>query len=183
MKNKLTVFLVAFLVIFSACTSKWDKQDPNMPEEYKQQQEEILQEHLDILEEDPENVDSLLEVGFRYQVLGDYKNAEKYYKKLLEIDENHYPALNNLADIYEEIEEYELAATHIKKLYENNPNTPEVIKDTVRILLKAGEPKNAQAALENFARIRQENEDTSADQLISDLFESIHSYKQEHETN
>lgn len=177
MKNKLTILSIIALVALSACTDiKWNQRDPEMPEEYVQQQEGKVQEHLEILKNDPENLESLNRLGFSYYSLGNLKESEKAYLKILEIAEAHYPALSNLATIYEDVEDYESAAIYIKRLYENNPNVPEVIRDAVRILLKADEPNNALSSLENFARIRKQNEDTSANQLISDLYGSIHSY-------
>ena len=53
--------------------------------------------------------------------------------------------------MYERAEEYELASEYVKRLFEANPDVIEVIKDTVRILLKNGEDINAERALDEFA--------------------------------
>jgi Flp pilus assembly protein TadD len=183
MKSRFTIISIIALIAFSACTdSKWNQRDPEMPAEYVTQQEAKIQEHQDVLKEDPENIDSLAELGFYNYSLGNLKESEQAYLKVLELAENHYPALSNLATIYEDVEDYDSAANYIKRLYQNQPNTPEVMKDTVRILLKADDPAGAQSALENFARVRQADDDTSANQLISDLYSSINSYNQAHET-
>ena len=173
--------LSTILIIFSGCNGKWEKADPNMPEEFIQQQESILNENLEILEKDPSNVDAQFEVALRYQQLGQYKNAEKAYKEVLKIDKNHYVVRNNLADIYEQVEEYDLAVEQILKVYELKPEMTESIRDVVRILLKADQPELAQATLEDFAVKQGGTGDQNALTVISQLFQSIYSYNQQHE--
>lgn len=178
-----TVISVLILSTLTACSgSKWNKFDPNMPEELVQKHRQIIDENLGLVEEDPEDLKAIFEVGYRYQQLGEYKNAVKYYEKVLELSEKHYSALSNLAAIYEEVEEYDIAAEYIKELYVNNETDIEVIKDTVRMLLEAGEPNNAQDALENFSTKRG-SEEEGMTQLVSDLYQSIFDYRQQHEQN
>lgn len=181
------IISIALLVVFSlsmtGCTSEqWTGDISGMSEELLQKNKELLDEHLIIVEEDPENTESLFEVGFRYQQLGEYKNAEKYYKKVLAIAPFHYTALNNIANIYEEVGEYQLAADNIKTLYEKNPDNTQVLSDTIRILLKNDEPENAQDALENFASLNTDDSEGMT-LYIGNLFQSIFDYKQKNANN
>lgn len=178
MKKILSTILVSIVFVLSACSGGMKVDKSSMGEEYLSQQQEILDAQLLIIKEDPKNLTALFEAAFRYQMLGEYGDAIKYYEEVLVIDESHFPSLNNLADMYEELEDYENSAKYIKLLYQKNPNMPEVIKDTVRILLKANDSENAQLALENFAKIRRESKDGSAQSLISELFESINNHNQ-----
>lgn len=184
MNKKLTIILISTLFIFVACSSKWNKPLPsNTPKEYIEKQENLIEKNLEALDKDPKDTEAAFEVAFAYQQLNEFKKAIKYYEKVLEEVPAHFPALNNLADIYEQVEEYELAAKYIKKLYETNETDNEVIQDTVRILLKNNEPALAQSALENFARKTKDTVTPEQTQMISQLYESIQTYKKEHENN
>jgi tetratricopeptide (TPR) repeat protein len=175
---KKIITIVAILVLsLSGCT-KWNQPDPTLPQELKQKAENLISENLEILKENPKEIGALLEVAINYEKLGSYKDAVKYYEKVIELSPFNYPALNNISYVYEQVEKYDLAAKYIKKLYEENPTNPEVMRDTVRILLEAGEPDNAQLALENFAKLYREAGDTSEQATISDLFESINAYQE-----
>ena len=179
MEKAISISIISILLV-SGCMfgGKWNQPDPNMPQELKEKKENTIVENLKILEENPEELTSLLEVAINHEQLGNYKEAIKYYEKILELSPSHYPALNNMAVIYETVEEYDLAAKYIKKLYEQNPSTPEVIKDTVRILLEADDPDNAEAALLNYSKLYKEGGNTSQQKTISDLYESIYQYRQ-----
>lgn len=182
MNKKLTIILIATLFMFAACNSKWQKPLPaDTPKEYIEKQEQLIEKNIEALDKDPKDTEAAFEVAFAYQQLNEFKKAIKYYEKVLEGAPVHFPALNNLADIYEQVEEYELAAKYIKKLYESNETDNEVIQDTVRILLKNNEPVQAQQALENFARKTKDTVTPEQTQMISQLYESIQIYKQEHE--
>lgn len=152
-----------------------------MSEETRVHNQQIIEEQLVILEEDPANRDSLFEVAFRYQQLGEWKDAIKYYKKVIEVSPTDWAALNNMAYMYETMGDFDLAASYIKSLYESDPGNIEVMKDTVRILLLAGDSKDAQLALENFARLKMDPENPDADMaaLIGGLYEQIYQWNQE----
>ena len=179
-KILITILTLSVLLSATACNNKWDRSvDLNMSEEDIKGYEDRLEVQFDLLKEDSEVAVALFEIGFIYQQLGDYKKAVKFYKKKLELDKNDYATLNNLSVIYERVEEYELAAKYIKRLYEKNPDYPEAIRDTVRILLKAGDPKGAAQALENYSRLMRQYEGaTEGDTaMVSRLFESIREYE------
>ena len=181
MKKILTLSLLALLL--TSCSGKWNQADPEMPEELRTLHEEALEAELATLEEDPANSDALFGAAFRYQQLGDWKKAVKYYEKVLELSPADWASLNNLAYMYETMEDYDQAAFYIKKLYESDPDNTEVISDTVRILLLAGDSVSAQLALENFARVvlDSENPDTDMQIFIGELYETIYQWNQENE--
>lgn len=179
MKKIISLFILSTLV-FTACTgSKWDRPKPEITPEQRAYEEKIITEQQAILEKDPTNIKAMFEVAFEYQFLGDYKKAVEYYEKVLENDKNHIVALNNLADIYEQLQEYELAADYIKKLYPLMPDSTEAIRDTVRILLLAGDDFHAQEALDNFAKVKRKSDkpDPETTKLISSLKQQIEDYK------
>ncbi len=153
MKRLIPIALITILILtLTSCSNKWQKDISDMPEELKQQHEEILEEHLAFLEEN-ESIESSFEVAYRYHQLGDYKKAIEYYEQTLDYNVYYATPLNNLANIYEEVEEYDLAAEYIIRLFEVRQDSEEAINDTVRILLKADDPINAQVALDQFASI------------------------------
>lgn len=181
MKYRLIIIsLLLSLVFLTACNSKWDQSDPRMPEKLIQIHNQKISESKEILKKDSENSEALFELGFRYQQLGDFKKAEKYYLKVLSLGPNNFQALNNIVDIYETVNKIEDAAKYVKKLYETMPDLPEAIKDTVRILLKADDPESAELALENFATLKANDSDPQMQILISDLYNQIFKYRQEH---
>lgn len=173
--KKIGSILFISLFLFTACfNNKWDKTDKEISPEQRAYEEKIISDQMTILKEDPNNADALFQLGFEYQFLGEYKKAVSYYEKVLEIDANHLPALNNLADIYEQVEDYDKAAEYIKRLYPLMPDNSEAIKDTVRILLLAGDDFHAEEALVNFAKLTKENGTTK---LISSLKQQIEDYQ------
>lgn len=173
---KIFPYLLVLSLLFTACSSKWNQADPNMPEELRTQHESILEEQLLILEEDPQNEDALFEVAFRYHQLGYWKKAVHYYEEVLNVNPENWAALNNLASIYEKVEDYDQAAEYIKTLYQLDQTSIEVIKDTVRILLKAGDPVNAEHALQNFEKLvlNPATPDPKLQELIATLYEDIY---------
>lgn len=179
--KKITSILIISSLLFVACANgKWDKTDKNISPEQMAHEEQIISDQIEVLEKDPANIDALFQLAFEYQFLGDYEKAVSYYKKVLEIDANHIPALNNTADIYEQVEEYDKAAEYIKKLYPLMPDSAEAIKDTVRILLLAGDDFHAQEALDNFAKEKRKDgqPDQATTNLISSLKQQIEDYQQ-----
>jgi tetratricopeptide (TPR) repeat protein len=139
-----------------------------MPEGLRTKHETELQTALDTLAATPDDAGAMFDAAFRYQMLGDYKNAVKYYDQILAKSENDTVVLNNIADIYEEMGDYNHAAQYIRRLYVLDPTGIETIKDTVRILLEAGDAANAQEALDNFSSLVDQT-DAGMKQLVSEL--------------
>lgn len=152
-----------------------------MPEEFKTQEQAKITKSEEALKKDPKDFTAQFQIGYSLQQLGEYGKAEAAYLKALEITPNEEVVLNNLADIYEQVEEYQLAAETIKKLYILNPDSIEVVSDTVRILLKADMSVNAQEALENFAKKHKGDADPAIGAFISEQYELIFNYKNKNE--
>jgi Flp pilus assembly protein TadD len=175
MNKKIIIALLGFTLL-TACGSA-DYANPDMPDDLKAFHEEQIELHQDVLDEDPTNKTSLFEIAYRYEQLGDYNKAISYYGEVLALDSDHQPALNNLAGIYEDMEEYTMAAQYIKELYLEKSASPEVIKDTVRILLLADEPENAYDAIVNF---REETAEDEGSQELADLLrQDVNDYMDE----
>lgn len=172
--NKFIVSLSLSFVLLASCGSSGNYLDPAMPEELITYNNELLEENLMILDEDPENITALFEVAYRYEQLGEYKSAIKSYKKVLDLDAVHEPALNNLSGIYEEMGEYDDASVYMMSLYQVKPLSFEVITDTVRVLLLADDADHAQEALDNFKLETEAN--AEAQELASNLQADIDAY-------
>lgn len=177
MKNLLVIGLLSLGLLCSGCSGgKWYQPTDNVTKEWTETQKTQLEKNLDILQEEPQNIDALLEVAFRYQMLGKLKKAVVYYKRMLDYDRNHIVALNNLADIYERVEEYDEAAIYIKRLYEERQDNHKVLADTVRILIKADEAENAEVAVENYSKqvLDESNPDPIEEEFIQSLYTQIY---------
>lgn len=188
MPKKLTsIALLISTLLLTACSSgstthDWTKVYPNMPAEFKTQEEAKITASEEALKKDPKDFTAQFQIGYSLQQLGEYGKAEQAYLKAQKLDPNNEVVLNNLADIYEQVEEYQLAAETIKKLYILNPDSIEVVSDTVRILLKADMELNAQEALENFARKHLGETDPSMAAFLSEQHELILNYKNKNDS-
>lgn len=163
-------------LLLTGCT-KWTIDISDYPEEFISQQQAQLNESLTSLEDNPEDTKLLLQAAFSYQQLGQYKNAVKYYNQILSIEPNHFQSLNNLADIYEQVKDYSNSAIYIKRLYEANQGGGEVISDTVRILLQAGQVEDAKRALGNYVDVTNAADDPGSVAFITKLYKAIEDYE------
>lgn len=182
-----TLSIIMFTaLILSGCQffeDKWNKRNADLPDSYYQTQQQLLNTAQEALKQDANNFTAQFEVGYRYHMIGQYKNAVTEYEKALVMTPGDFATLNNLAAVYEEVKEYSTAAKYIKQLYESNSGNAEVISDTVRILLENGEPTTAKSALENYAKVIREKGDVSEGDMlmISELYQSIDNYNKPHE--
>lgn len=179
MKKFLVIHLLLLLTVLPGCSNKWDTSHENVSQEFIEENEAILEEYLALLKESPYDFNYTFEVAYRYNQLGQGKQAVKYYEKALEIDPTHRPTLNNLAAIHEEVGNYETASEYMVELYNLDPGNAEAVSDTVRILLKADYHEEAQAALEGYATLVGDSADTETTLFISGLFEQILEYRKE----
>jgi len=183
MKKKsfvLTAVLVATLLLNACSSGKWQGDISNLDQGWIDKQYALIDEFQQKLDENPDDYEALFEIGFRYYELEDYKKAEEYYKKAIEADPNYLVTYNNLATVYETVEEYELSAENIMMYFQNNQDNSEAVKDTVRILLKADDPVNAQAALDAYADKTKDENSAENLQLMSDLKQDIYDYEVAH---
>ncbi len=180
----LPLLLISILVLtLTACNSndKWTVEHPDMPDSLRENYLSSIETNLKALNEDETDFAAAFEVGFAYHQLGDYKKAVNYYDRVLEINPKHVVTLNNLATIYEDVEEYDKSADYIYLLYLEQPKSSETIKDLIRIFLKADKPDDALRALEAFSVNLGEDKSEEIQTMISELFVSIKSYKENHE--
>lgn len=186
MMKKTTVTFILSMLILSGCQqNKWDIRDPNLPASFYQTQEQLLNTAQENLKKTPNDSKAQFEVAYRLQTMGKLSDAISEYETVLKVSPTDFATLNNMAAIYEEMKDYSNAAKYVKKLYELNPDSSEVISDTVRILLENGEPEPAVKALENFIKVLKgtdgKNKAVQNDvALISELYQSIDIYKKQH---
>ncbi len=111
----------------------------------------------DILSENPNLIPALFAKASIYDMKGDKKKAENLYEEILDIDENHAFALNNLAllmlDVYSENEKaLELAS----RSFRLKPNVPNIIDTLGYALLKNGQTEDSISFLEKAASLMPE---------------------------
>lgn len=75
--------------------------------------------------ENPNDVESLLELAATYQNFGDWQNAEKYYLKLQAVDENNFMLWGNLGRLYKEEGRYEKSKQAYLKMIKLFAGQPE----------------------------------------------------------
>lgn len=143
-------FLIALLLVtpfaLSACQDSWQQDVSYLTEDQVANYEQRIKDAEAALKVD-DSIEQQFEIGFSYQMLGDYKKAVKNYEKVLELNVDHLATLNNLANIYEDLEMYEESAEQIMRLYELRPESAAVLKDAIRILLKNNDLPHAEEAL------------------------------------
>ncbi len=180
MKRFLSSLLVT-LILLTGCNSKWTEDNANMPEEFRQEFQAKVDENLAKLKENPEDGEAAFEVAFAYDQLGQFKKAERYYLKTLEINPSNDVSLNNLANLYEKVEEYDKASETIQKLYPLRPTNIETLNDAVRIFLEADDVNDAVLVLEYFSRTKGTEITPEEQQLVSDLYQQTLDYQATHE--
>ena len=116
--------------------------------------DEALNIYDDILRDKPNLILALFAKASIYDLKGDKKKAENLYEAILDIDENHAFALNNLAvlmlDVYADNKRgLELAA----KAFRVKPNVPQIIDTLGYALLKNGETENSIVFLEKASNM------------------------------
>ncbi|MFA6306151.1 MAG: tetratricopeptide repeat protein, partial [Candidatus Gracilibacteria bacterium] len=114
--------------------------------------EQQLKDNQVKLDKEPNNFTWQFEKAFQLQALGRYEQAVEEYEKALTMAPDDFATLNNLAAIYEEVEDIEKALTYEQKLYNKNTTNIEVLKDTIRLLVKNKQFSDAQGVLDTFAR-------------------------------
>jgi tetratricopeptide (TPR) repeat protein len=97
------------------------------------------------IEQDPDNVRLNYLAGYAYEVTGNIKKAEFYYKKVISIDANNYNGNFELGLIYlkeylndPKIEYQELAQVYLLKANEINPSAVNALKALAILFQKTG---------------------------------------------
>ncbi len=135
---------VVMLTGCAALTGSLFMEDPLSAEEHNNlgviyerdgKYELALREYSRSIENDPSLVTPLVNTANVYYRLGEYTNAEKYYKKALSIDKKNLEAANNLASLNIETGEgYEEALVYMLKATEGTETIPPYALDTMGVL-------------------------------------------------
>ena len=164
-----------FALVLTACGSKYQIDISEMPDELRLQHQERLQNSLsqyESAEDEQIKIEAAAEAAIQYMNLGNYAEAIDYYKEVLEYDNFFYVALNNIAYMYEEVGEKEKALEYELRLYESNQMDFEVVRDTIRLLVKNKKYDEAVNVLTAFSNYDKQN-GAIYTKLIGDQFEYI----------
>ena len=91
--------------------------------------EESIKICLDCLNLNKEDIDCLNILGCNYFEKTDFNNAEKIFKKALEIDNNNSVILNSIGRLYHEKRDTKKAKEFLEKAFNINPNSYEIINN------------------------------------------------------
>ncbi len=157
MKKKnliITILLLTSVLGLSACQKSYKPDRSYMSPEQIEKEQNLLDEFkgkLDTAENNADKITYSFEIAFRYQTLGDYDNAIKYYEEVLELDGQDKRSLNNLAVMYEEMDDIPKALEYEQKLYNIDPINTEAVEDTIRLLVKNKQFSDAEGVVMQFA--------------------------------
>jgi type IV pilus biogenesis/stability protein PilW len=123
------------LILFSACASTITEEDRSKTEFHNKlgvsyltngQLNEAYVEFQKALKLDPDNKDTLKELGYISARFGKYDEAISYYKQAISLDPDYSDALNNLGVVYIDIENWDEAIRNFKAALSNPVySTPE----------------------------------------------------------
>ncbi len=83
----------------------------------------MIPKYLRQIKENPDDDEALFQLGLAFYELKNYKEAEKYWLKTVDINPNYYKAWGNLGNLYQnEFKDYEKAKKLYAKVLEINPN-------------------------------------------------------------
>ncbi len=81
-----------------------------------------IEQYQKIVEKEPKDIETWLILGRLYKVAQNSVEAEKAYKKALEMDANNEDAISGLAMVYSDLGDTKSAADMLSKAVERNPN-------------------------------------------------------------
>ncbi len=140
--------------------SKAIELDPNLQSAYlllsqlyvASNKEQQAIEELNAAVEKNKTVPALMQLGVIHERLEHFAEARETYEKLLTVDPNFSPALNNLAVLYSEhLGQLDRAYELAKKAKEATPNSPQITDTLGWILFKRGDYGNALQMLQEAA--------------------------------
>ncbi len=147
MKGIIRSIFIITAVLLTGCaalTGSLFMEDPLSAEEHnnlgviyerEEKYELALREYSKAIEGDPRLVTPLVNTANVYYKLGEYTNAEKYYKRALSIDDKNLEAANNLASLNIETKEgYEEALVYMMSATESLEQIPPYALDTLGVL-------------------------------------------------
>ena len=83
-----------------------------------------IEQYTKIVEAEPKDIDTWLMLGRLHKIAQNSVEAEKAYKKVLDIDPNHEDALTGLAVVYADLGDSQRSSDLLKKLTAKNPSGP-----------------------------------------------------------
>jgi tetratricopeptide (TPR) repeat protein len=122
----------------SACGNGYTPDRSYSTPEQKTQEEQQLNTAIEknkTATTDLEKSESAASIALRNMNLGNYKEAIKYYKQVIESDPSNFAALNNLSVMYEEMGDIDAAIKYIGLLYNLYTDNAEVNSDFIRLLI------------------------------------------------
>jgi tetratricopeptide (TPR) repeat protein len=109
-------------------------QDPQQNRVNQERLRQAIEQYRTIVEQDPKDLDAWLVLGRLYKIAQNSAEAEKVYKKALELDPDNEYALSGLVLVYSDLGDNKKAVEMSRRLAEQNPNPR-----TLRALAKAYE--------------------------------------------
>jgi tetratricopeptide (TPR) repeat protein len=124
-------------------------QDTQLNRVNQERLREAIEQYRMISEQDPKDLDSWLVLGRLYKIAQKSAEAEKVYRKALELDPDNEYALSGLILVYSDLGDNKKAVEMSRRLAEQNPNPR-----TLRALAKAYEEMDDYAdAVQTLRRI------------------------------
>jgi tetratricopeptide (TPR) repeat protein len=124
-------------------------QDPQLNRVNQERLHQAIEQYRMIVDQDPKDLDAWLVLGRLYKIAQNSAEAEKVYKKALELDPDNEYALSGLVLVYSDLGDNKKAVEMSRRLAEQNPNPR-----TLRALAKAYEDMDDYAgAVETLRRI------------------------------
>jgi len=84
-------------------------------------------------------IDAIFRRGVSYLFLGQFEDAAKDFRQVLNKIPNHLPALKNMGLVLQEMGRYEESAKQYRKILQINPddqNTRKLLKEIVNLMAK-----------------------------------------------
>jgi len=106
------------------------------------------------IRQNPQDYESYFGLGYVYDKLENYIEAERYYQKAVEINPNYHSAWNNLGVLYNDLQKYEKAIKIFQKLINLNPDDYEVWNNLGSVHVRLKNYENAIEAYQTAIKIQ-----------------------------
>jgi predicted SAM-dependent methyltransferase/tetratricopeptide (TPR) repeat protein len=132
---------------------------------------------LSLLEKNPEDVESMNNLGAIHYAKGNLQKAVSLFESALGIDSNYDDALGNLAICLEKKGDYAEAAQLFENKMQSSDNSPETLISIINCRIKSGDFSKAKAFIKKLALLHNDPEyiKNTAKQLARDLNKALNS--------